>query len=115
MVYLCPPAQVCLLVVKHSDGTGPALCREAPGTVSSGCPAGGAPRAAWWGERGAKEEEVCALGSWSQCRSGGGTAEPEQETWHHPLAHFPSVGQPVQIIWCGTVMQRGLSVAGYPR
>ncbi|KAM6249554.1 uncharacterized protein M6G45_009669 isoform 3-T3 [Spheniscus humboldti] len=30
-----PPAQVCLLVVKRTDGKGPALCLEAPGCVSS--------------------------------------------------------------------------------
>ncbi|XP_009283076.1 PREDICTED: uncharacterized protein LOC103903570 [Aptenodytes forsteri] len=51
-----PPAQVCLPVVKRTDGKGPALCLEAPGSVSSGCPAGVAARAVWWGESGARRD-----------------------------------------------------------
>ena len=52
MLKRCPPARVCLPVVKRGEGKGPSLCLGAPGSVSSGCPAGAAARAAWWGELG---------------------------------------------------------------
>ncbi|KAM9259495.1 uncharacterized protein RDI95_004737 isoform 1-T11 [Morus bassanus] len=63
-----PPAQVCLLVIKHSEGNGPSLCLEAPGSVSRGCPAGVAVRGVWWGESRAHRDlgVFIALGSLSQ-------------------------------------------------
>ena len=99
-------AQACLPVIKHSDGMGPALCLEAPGSVTSGCPAGVAARAVWWGERGAKRGWGRLL-PWGACPNTGMggeqcRAEPEQEMWHHPLACSPpSVGYPVGITCCG--------------
>ena len=88
-----PPAQAGLPVVKRPEGKGPAPCLEARGSVSGGCPAGAAARAAWWGESRAKRERGGSLPRGARPSAGTegehGRAEPEREVRHRPPAGSP--------------------------
>lgn len=109
-----PPAQAGLPVVKRPEGKGPAPCLEARGSVSGGCPAGAAARAAWWGESRAKRERGGSLPRGARPSAGTegehGRAEPEREVRHRPPAGSPrGVGQPPA---CGTGAGGGCSRLG---